>query len=158
MTTVGVTAPLVGERDLEVRRLRPADVGDVRRLVDRCSARSLRARFFGFVADPAALLRAQVLEAVWEGCAVGALRGGGLAGLAVGVPDGDGRWELAVLVQDADQGRGVGERVARVVLGEAASAGVGVDAYVEAANGPAMRLVRRLTRTAAGPSLRVVVC
>ncbi|UMG94396.1 GNAT family N-acetyltransferase [Nocardioides sp. TF02-7] len=146
-----------------VRHLWPGDDGAVADLVAGCSERCLRDRFFGHVADPAAVLVGLVREAVWEGCAAGAFVDGrrepSLVAVAVALPDRAGRtWELGVLVRDDWQGRGVGARLLDLVLAEASVAGVTPVAVVEAANGRALRLVSRLGRTAVGAALLVEVC
>jgi GNAT superfamily N-acetyltransferase len=141
------------------RGLEPDDEPAVRRLADRCSARCLRDRFFGYVADPAELVARQLLEASSEGYAVGAIADDAMVAVAVGLPDRSRAvWELGVLVHDDWQGRGLGRRLSSRVLVEADCAGATPVAVVEGANVRALRLVRRLRLTAEGAALSVELC
>lgn len=157
--TTSAAGDVVSNADVAmVRALRPADMEAVRRLVFACSSDCLRNRFFGHVADPAALLTGLAREAIWEGGAVGAFVNGAMVAVGVGSPDPGGTtWDLGLLVRDDWQGRLIGTRMLRWLVVEAQWAGVIPIAVVEAANGRAARLVRRLCRTPEGRTLRVEV-
>jgi GNAT superfamily N-acetyltransferase len=155
--TTAAAGEVVSNADVAmVRALRPADLEAVHRLVLACSDDCLRNRFFGHVADAAALLNGMAREAIWEGGAVGAFVKGAMVAVGVGIPDPGGTtWDVGLLVRDDWQGRLIGTRMLHRLVVEAQGAGVTPIAVVEAANGRAVRLVRRLGRTPEGGALRV---
>lgn len=140
-----------------LRELWPDDLERLPELVRRCSARTLRDRFFGCVNDPVTWLACTVREAVWEGCAVGCIVEGSVAAVATGTPQSVRTWEMAVLVRDDLQGRGLGTQTAMCVLDAARQEGVALYAAIEGRNGAAVGLGRRLTVAAGAHPLRVEV-
>ncbi|MFE2512321.1 GNAT family N-acetyltransferase [Streptomyces naganishii] len=142
-----VTGTDTGQAPATVRPAGPGDLGELGRMVGRCSAAAVRDRTHGGTrhADLLDGIRSTllggsgtVLLAAEGRRAVGCLE---LLRPSPGAPVA----EMALLVEDARQGTGIGTRLVAAVPGWARAAGVrDVHFSVEAGNGRARRLLRRL--------------
>jgi GNAT superfamily N-acetyltransferase len=109
-------------RTVSVRELSTGDAAGVVAMVGRCGPETLYRRFLGPRRDAAEVLAAELRRGRLRGCALGAVAGGrlvGVASLAAAVET----WEAAVMVEDAWQGRGVGRALARRLAAAAAERG-----------------------------------
>jgi acetyl coenzyme A synthetase (ADP forming)-like protein len=136
---------------VHLREVRPEDAGLMLAMWARTSAESRRARFMGpFTLDASNVGRFVDLDPIRQ-FAVAAVRGRGDTERMIGIAryeldeDEPGRAEFAALVEDAEQGRGIGLALVREIALRAGEAGITrLSGDILASNTRMLNLVRQL--------------
>lgn len=127
---------------ITIRSVQPEDRSGVRALFERLSPATLALRFHG----PGPRITDAILDGVTAGHALVAEREGTIVALASYYPEPDGRHaEAAIVVEDTQQGRGIGSALATFLYRDACSAGiVRLRANVQGSNRGMLKLLRSL--------------
>lgn len=134
----------------------PAAAPAIAAMLDRCSTSTIFHRMLGLSSNA----REQLVDPVRHNRPCGRLdlvaeAARAVVGWGCLVPDGD-VWEVAVVVEDAWQGRGVGDRLAAELLRSAAAQGVlPVRAVTAPGNRRVVTLIRRRAEVVEPPTMSV---
>lgn len=152
-TLLGTTHEAGGGTRVRLRLCRPSDALGVRSFLEGLSPETLQLRFFTAVPEvPDAMVRHFTFFDPRERLVVAATTPSGGGELILGLGDvallGTGVAELAVVVDDAQQGRGVGKLLTEVIASLAIQQGATrLKAELLADNAAMLSLMQRLGRT-----------